>query len=74
MFAARRSPAHAQSQAEEVTDWILRDIGTEMVVTATRRHDVPRLPRRVVREAVANAVAHRDYSRDKAPIVVLRMR
>lgn len=59
-----------QSQAEGATDWILRDIGTEMVVTGTRRHDVPRLPRRVVREAVANAVAHRDYSRDKTPIVV----
>lgn len=59
-----------QAQAENATDWILRDIGTEMVVTGARRHDVPRLPRRVVREAVANAVAHRDYSRDKSPIVV----
>lgn len=59
-----------QTQAEDATDWILRDIGTEMVITGARRHDVPRLPRRVVREAVANAVAHRDYSRDQSPIVV----
>lgn len=59
-----------QAQAEGATDWILRDIGTEMVVTGARRHDVPRLPRRVVREAVANAVAHRDYSRDQTPIVI----
>jgi len=59
-----------QTQAEDATDWILRDIGTEMVVTGARRHDVPRLPRRVVREAVANAVAHRDYSRDQTPIVI----
>jgi ATP-dependent DNA helicase RecG len=59
-----------QNQAETATDWILRDIGTEMVVTGTRRHDVPRLPRRVVREAVANAVAHRDYSRDQTPVVI----
>ncbi|QWF22360.1 putative DNA binding domain-containing protein [Nocardioides sp. LMS-CY] len=59
-----------QAQAEAATDWILRDIGTEMVVTGAKRHDVPRLPRRVVREAVANAVAHRDYARDQTPIVV----
>lgn len=59
-----------QAQTEHATDWILRDIGTEMVVTGARRHDVPRLPRRVVREVVANAVAHRDYSRDKTPIVI----
>lgn len=59
-----------QAQTEAATDWILRDIGTEMVVTGARRHDVPRLPRRVVREVVANAVAHREYSRDKSPIVV----
>lgn len=59
-----------QDQAERATDWILRDIGTEMVITGARRHDVPRLPRRVVREVVANAVAHRDYSWDQTPIVV----
>lgn len=59
-----------QQQAEDATDWILRDIGTELVVTGSVRHDVPRLPRRVVREAVANAVAHRDYASDRTPIVV----
>lgn len=59
-----------QHQVERAAEWILRDIGTEIVITGARRHDVPRLPRRVVREAVANAVAHRDYSRDRSPIVV----
>jgi len=59
-----------QQQAERATDWILRDIGTELVVTGAVRHDVPRLPRRVVREAVANAVAHRDYANDRTPIVI----
>lgn len=59
-----------QHQAEQATDWILRDIGTESVVTGAYRHDVPRLPRRVVREAVANAVAHRDYTNDRTPVVV----
>lgn len=59
-----------QEQTEQATDWVLRDIGTEMVVTGTRRHDVPRLPRRAVREAIANAVAHRDYAKDSTPIVI----
>jgi ATP-dependent DNA helicase RecG len=59
-----------QIQVEQAAEWILRDIGTEIVITGTRRHDVPRLPRRVVREVVANAVAHRDYSQDRTPIVV----
>ncbi|KQT91499.1 hypothetical protein ASG49_10760 [Marmoricola sp. Leaf446] len=59
-----------QSQIEHATEWVLRDIGTEMVITGPRRHDVPRLPRRVVREAVANAVAHRDYSIDSTPVVI----
>lgn len=59
-----------QHQAETATDWILRDIGTELVVTGAVRHDVPRLPRRVIREAVANAIAHRDYTNDRSPIVI----
>lgn len=61
-------PVHRQVEA--ATDWILRDVGTEMIVTGSRRHDVSRLPRRVVREVVANAVAHRDYSVDRTPVVV----
>ncbi len=59
-----------QDQVEGATDWIVRDVGTELVVTGAFRHDVPRLPRRVVREAVANAVAHRDYAIDRTPVVV----
>lgn len=68
----RREAIHGpvQHQVAQATDWILRDIGTEIVITGARRHDVPRLPRRVVREVVANAVAHRDYSVDRSPIVV----
>lgn len=59
-----------QEQVERVTDLVTRDIGTEMVVTGAYRHDVPRLPRRVVREEVANAVAHRSYELDASPVVV----
>lgn len=59
-----------QHQVDEATNWVLRDIGTELIITGARRHDVPRLPPRTVREAVANAVAHRDYSIDRTPCVI----
>jgi ATP-dependent DNA helicase RecG len=59
-----------QAQVDRASALILERIGTEMVITGTRRHDVPRLPPRVVREAIANAVAHRSYEFDEAPVVV----
>ena len=40
---------------------ILDDLGTELVVLGTRRYDLPRLPEVVVREAIANGLAHRSY-------------
>ncbi|MBE7195954.1 MAG: putative DNA binding domain-containing protein [Gordonia polyisoprenivorans] len=68
----RREEIHGpvHEQVRMATDWVLRDVGTEMVITGAVRHDVTRLPSRAVREAIANAVAHRDYSIDRAPIVV----
>lgn len=59
-----------QNQVEAASEAVVDRIGTEMVVTGSRRHDVPRLPRRVVRETVANAVAHRSYELDASPVVV----
>ena len=32
-----------------------------LVVVGTQRYDLPRLPRKALREVIANAVAHRDY-------------
>ncbi|MFZ5869847.1 MAG: ATP-binding protein [Actinomycetota bacterium] len=61
-------PVH--HQVEKTTELIMRDVGTDMVVTGAHRHDVPRLPRRAVREVIANAVAHRSYELDQSPIVV----
>jgi ATP-dependent DNA helicase RecG len=55
---------------ERATEIILRDIGTDMVVTGAHRQDVHRLPRRAVREVVANAVAHRSYELDQTPLVI----
>lgn len=57
-------------QVERATETVMRDIGTDMVVTGAHRHDVSRLPRRAVREVLANAVAHRSYELDRAPVVV----
>lgn len=60
----------AQEQVARATELVIRDIGTESIVTGAYRHDVPRLPLRAVREVIANAVAHRSYEVDTAPVVV----
>ena len=57
-------------QVERATEIVMRDLGTDMVVTGVHRHDMPRLPRRAVREVLANAVAHRSYELDQMPVVV----
>jgi ATP-dependent DNA helicase RecG len=52
-------PVHHQVAA--ATAQIAEELGSESVVLGLRRHDLPRLPRVVVREAIANAIAHRSY-------------
>lgn len=54
-----RGPLHAQ--VEGATRSVMDHLGTELVVLGVRRFDLPRLPEVVVREAIANAVAHRSY-------------
>ena len=54
-----RGPIH--HQVAEATEQIVQELGSEVVVLGLRRHELPRLPKVVVREAVANAVAHRSY-------------
>lgn len=61
-----RGPLHRQ--VELVTRFILDELGTDSVVLGLRRHELPRLPERVVREAVANAVAHRSYELRGTPV------
>lgn len=46
------------------------ELGSDLVITGVHRRDLPRLPVVVVREAIANAVAHRSYERDQAAIVI----
>ena len=40
---------------------IVDALGSELVVLGTHRYELPRLPEVVLREAVANALAHRSY-------------
>src|SRR5450756_2427196 len=42
--------------------YILARVRTRTLVTGLFRHDVPEYPRAAIREALVNAVAHRDYS------------
>lgn len=49
------------TQVERATEIVMREIGFDLVVPGLYRHELPRLPEKVVREAIANAVAHRSY-------------
>ena len=47
---------------EEVKATLLERIATRGVMNGFRRHDKPEYPEFVLREAIVNAVAHRDYT------------
>lgn len=51
----------AFTQIREATRLVMDELGTELVVLGLHRHELPRVPAVVLREAVANAVAHRSY-------------
>ncbi len=48
-------------QVDEATAWIDKELGFDLVVVGSNRHELKRLPVRALRETIANAVAHRDY-------------
>ncbi|HVF75234.1 MAG TPA: ATP-binding protein [Acidimicrobiales bacterium] len=48
-------------QIREATRLVMDELGTEMVVLGLHRHELARVPEVVLREAIANAVAHRSY-------------
>jgi len=51
----------APAQIEEATTFLMDELGTDLVVSGARRYEVPKIPEVVLREALANAVAHRSY-------------
>lgn len=58
------------AQVEGATRFVQDELGSDQVVLGLRRHELPRLPERVVREAIANAVAHRSYEQRGTPVRV----
>lgn len=58
------------AQVERTTEMVMKEIGFDLVVRGLFRHELPRLPEKVVREAVANAVAHRSYEAKGVPVRV----
>ena len=49
------------SMIDEVMAWILSKINVEYIIKRVRREERPELPEEAIREAVVNALAHRDY-------------
>lgn len=48
-------------QVDDATAWVDNELGFDLVVVGHKRHELKRLPTKALREAIANAVAHRDY-------------
>jgi len=48
-------------QIESAARFVGEELGVELVVVGMQRHELPKLPTVVLREAIANALAHRDY-------------
>jgi ATP-dependent DNA helicase RecG len=59
-----------QTQVREATERVLDELGNEFIVAGTHRYELPKLPPEVVREAVANAVAHRSYEASGTATVI----
>ncbi len=60
----------ANGQVTIATAMVMEEVGSDSVVLGLRRHELARLPVRVVREAIANGVAHRSYEQRGTPIRV----
>ncbi len=55
-------------QVRRATHTVLDELGIDLVVIGTQRHEIPRLPPEVLREAISNAVAHRTYEDARRPV------
>jgi ATP-dependent DNA helicase RecG len=58
------------NQVEEAANYVSDEVGSDLVIIGLIRHELQRLPRVVIREAIANAVAHRSYELGQSAIVV----
>lgn len=57
-------------QVRDASRFVVDELGSDLIVTGLYRHELPRLPEVVVRETIANAVAHRTYELDRAAVLV----
>lgn len=55
-------------QVERATKWIVDELGRDQVILGTHRIELDRLPVEVLRETIANAVAHRVYEDARRPV------
>lgn len=60
----------AFQQVEDATERLVAELGADVVVVGLYRHELPRIPRTVLHEAIANAVAHRTYENSRQAIRV----
>lgn len=58
------------TQVRETTRLVQAELGFDLVVVGLIRQQLPRLPEEVLREAIANAVAHRSYETAGASVRV----
>jgi ATP-dependent DNA helicase RecG len=63
-----RGPLHVQ--VRRATAAVMEELGIDLVVLGLQRHELPKLPAVVVREAIANAVAHRSYEANRSAVRV----
>lgn len=49
------------TQVAQTVHEVMDELGSDMVILGVKRFELPRIPEQVLREAIANAVAHRDY-------------
>lgn len=59
-----------QQQIRNATDFVIKELGSDLIVAGVHRYDLPKLPVVVVREAIANAVAHRNYEINRTAIII----
>lgn len=58
------------AQVLGATEAVMDELGTVSALIGPRRVDLPRLPELVVREAIANAIAHRSYAVAGSRVVI----
>lgn len=59
-----------QRQVADAVTAVSAELGSELVVLGVRRYELARIPEVVLREALANAVAHRSYELDGTAVRV----